>query len=64
LTLREKLATLQPRNPELQKELGYSFEILASLYTLTGPPEKVIEYADQAIPILEKAVGSARRRGD
>jgi len=53
LAIRQRLVTLDPRSRELQNELGYCYEGLASLHTLAGPPEKVVEYADKAILILE-----------
>jgi non-specific serine/threonine protein kinase/serine/threonine-protein kinase len=58
LVIRQRLVALQPRNQELQNELAYCYEGLASLHTLAGPPEKVVEYADKAISTLEASAAS------
>jgi tetratricopeptide (TPR) repeat protein len=53
LTIHERLAALEPHNRDLQNELAGCYGILASLHSLAGPPEKVLEYANKGIPILE-----------
>jgi eukaryotic-like serine/threonine-protein kinase len=58
LTIRERLAALEARNRDLQNELAYCYEGLANLHTLAGPPEKVLEYANKAIPILEASLAT------
>jgi len=58
LAIRERLVALAPRDRKLQNELAYCYEGLGSLHTLAGPPEKVLEYVNKAIPILEESVAA------
>jgi serine/threonine protein kinase/tetratricopeptide (TPR) repeat protein len=58
LAIRERLVARAPSDRKLRNELAYCYEGLASLHTLAGPPEKVLEYVNKAIPILEESVAA------
>ncbi|HYW70573.1 MAG TPA: hypothetical protein VE961_06050 [Pyrinomonadaceae bacterium] len=53
LAIRLRVVAFDPGNRQFQQDLAYCYEGLANLYSLAGPPEKVIEYSDKAIPLLE-----------
>jgi non-specific serine/threonine protein kinase/serine/threonine-protein kinase len=53
VAIRERLVSLDPGNRDLRRELAYTYAGVVGLYSLPGPPQKVIEYSDKAIPILE-----------
>jgi eukaryotic-like serine/threonine-protein kinase len=53
VAIRERLAALEPNNPETRNELGFSYGFLAEDYLLTGPPEKTAEYGRKTITVLE-----------
>lgn len=59
ITIRERLIALDPRDRRLQIELAYSHIGAASLHSLAGPPEKVLEYCNKAIPTLEAATAAS-----
>ena len=56
--IREPFVALQPRNRALQTELAYCYAILSGYYSLPGPPEKVLEYANKALPTLETSLAA------
>jgi eukaryotic-like serine/threonine-protein kinase len=56
--IRERLVALQPRNRALQTELAFCYAILSGYYSLPGPPEKVLEYANKALPTLETSLAA------
>lgn len=56
LAIRQRLSSLEPRNRLMQNELAYCYNALAGLHSLAGPPEKVLEYADKSIAILEASL--------
>jgi non-specific serine/threonine protein kinase/serine/threonine-protein kinase len=58
LAIRERLAALEPNNRQTQNELAYGYLNLGGAYILAGPPEKVVEYVRNAMPILEASLAA------
>lgn len=57
-SIRERLVALKPGDQLLRYELGYCYFAIANLSLLPGSPERVVEYTNRAIPILEGCVAA------
>lgn len=58
LAIRERLARNAPDDRSAQNELAYCYAALAGINLVAGPPEKVIDYNNKALQILEASLNT------
>jgi non-specific serine/threonine protein kinase/serine/threonine-protein kinase len=58
LAMTERALALDPRNKEIQQDLGDCYGGLATLYSTAGPPDKTVESIRKALPIYEQLLAA------